>query len=241
MVDQKLSLPVLVRGVRAALPSLPPGLVALILLVQGALIAVPLRYLPLQANSQDDLLAQIQALAPLAFPYSVMAPFASAMLFVALRCAWSGVPVTLKSVLADAVRLWPFAFLLSFGLELLYGVGLQLLVFPALILAGLAMAMLPALVIERLNPIDAIRRGWELGDGARLQMVGVASACLALLVLGTMLGATLATPILSSSVVLVKWLGAWLLGSWLAGLVLITDLIQGLVYLHLASKAPRRG
>ncbi|MEM8607387.1 MAG: hypothetical protein AAGF92_09790 [Myxococcota bacterium] len=92
------------------------------------------------------------------------------------------------------------------------GVGFLLCFVPGFIaVAGLGLAI-PALLAERLGPVDAMRRSWELTKGHRLLVftaffvVGVTAICISLVVQFATMGNFFADPTAPYKISLTAWI-----------------------------------
>jgi hypothetical protein len=101
---------------------------------------------------------------------------------------------TVGGVIAAAAALLPFYFLANILTTLAIGIGFALLIVPGLYLIGRLATVGPAMVAEeRRNPIDAIRRSFELtrGNGwavAGLVLIVVVAGAVAMGALNSVLG-----------------------------------------------------
>lgn len=100
-------------------------------------------------------------------------------------------PVGVGEVMVSATLFWVPCFLVGILSAAAYAVTLVLFVVPMLVLASLWMVAAPAVVIERIGPIEAFRRSFELGRGNRLRVFGAIAifwlAALALLLTASLL------------------------------------------------------
>ncbi|MFN3592606.1 MAG: hypothetical protein ACK4TG_10515, partial [Thermaurantiacus sp.] len=90
---------------------------------------------------------------------------------------------TVGDTLKEAASRLPPALAGSLIQGIAFGFGLILLIVPGLYMLGRLWLVIPLIVAETRDPLDAIRRSWELTRGRGLQIMGFA----ALLLLGVLL------------------------------------------------------
>lgn len=79
---------------------------------------------------------------------------------------------SVREVLGEALRLTPPMFLVKLVISLATAGGLLLFVVPGLYLLARLAPAVPAMVAERLGVMDSLRRGWALGEGHVLRILG---------------------------------------------------------------------
>ena len=81
---------------------------------------------------------------------------------------------TVAGAITAAAALLPFYFLVSLISGFIVGIGFLLLILPGLYLWGRLLPAAPAMVAEeRRNPLDALKRGWELSEGHGWLIIGL--------------------------------------------------------------------
>ncbi len=98
----------------------------------------------------------------------VVIPVASAAVVLSVFLGLRGRPATIGQCLSVAATRGPEILGLAILNMLAVGLGFLLCITPGVILACGFFIAGPALIIEKLNPIAAMRRSWQLTDGYKL-------------------------------------------------------------------------
>ena len=108
--------------------------------------------------------------------YVLLIPIASAAVVYGVFQGLRGRPATIGQCLSVAAARWPAIIGLAILTVMVVGIGYLLCVIPGVVLTyGLFIAG-PVLIVERLDPVDAMRRSWELTDGYKLILFFLALA-----------------------------------------------------------------
>lgn len=157
-------------------------------------------------------------------------------------------PATVGETLKEASGRLPAALAASLIQGIAFGFGLVLLILPGLYLLGRLWLVVPLIVAETRDPLDAVRRSWELTRGRGLQMMGFVAIMLTGVLLLTLAASGLASGV---GALLSLALGTpeqgWGLSRWLvelvntavsAGLALLLALFVAEVYRALKAAPP---
>ncbi len=108
--------------------------------------------------------------------YVLLIPIASAAVVYGVFQGLRGRPATIGQCISVAAARWLAILGLAILTVVVVGVGYMLCVIPGVLLTyGLFIAG-PVLIVEQLNPVEAMKRSWELTDGYKLILFFLALA-----------------------------------------------------------------
>ncbi len=126
---------------------------------------------PAGADPDMALAASSTAILLLLLAYLLLIPVASAAVVYGVFRGLRGKPATIVQCLSVAASRGPAILGLALLNLLVVGLGFLLCITPGVILTcGLFIAG-PALIVEQLDPITAMRRSWQLTDGHKLTIL----------------------------------------------------------------------
>ena len=103
----------------------------------------------------------------------LLTPIATAALVYGVFRSMRGQLVTTSECIRVGVSRWLPVVLLSLLMAIASFIGYLLCVVPGVILACGLFVAVPALMVEELQPIDAMQRSWSLTEGYKLALFGV--------------------------------------------------------------------
>lgn len=222
-----LTYDLLLHATLSTLRGAPPGLLPLLGLIMLVPHVVVERLAPRITGPAEA--ADLMPLLPWLVPLVMIDAFGSAVMALLARAAWVGQPTTPVQLLADGLRLWPMAFVITVLFGLAVGLGSLLFFLPGIAAAVVFMLVLPAVVLEQLGPQAAFRRSFALTQGARWALL----ALLGLYTVTVILGSSVLGSLVLSESQLVSWIGSILGQSWVVGCSLFGGTALAIAFLRL--------
>lgn len=165
------------------------GFFVLALLLTAPMI--PMELLPVLATDPEGMASTTQAAGGML--RAVAGFLLTGVVVIAVFQSLKGKPRPLTESLRSVLPRLPWIAIASIAIPIFIGIGLVMCIIPGIYLWLALVVVVPVIVVEQANIVDAVRRSWELTKGQKLQifLVYLMYGILLLVVWGCATGVTL--------------------------------------------------